>query len=95
MTQDSTVHLRGLHYLIASSGDVVKPADGRLYVNSDEQWVWLSEHAARAGRWLGYVPFERILDARNDEADLFIPEYHPPLATLIAGDEIKLPKARS
>ena len=93
VTQDSTVHLRGLHYLIASSGDVVKPADGRLYVNSDEQWVWLSEHAARAGRWLGYVPFERILDARNDEADLFIPEYHPPLATLIAGDEIKLPES--
>jgi hypothetical protein len=77
--EDSTVHLRGLHYLIASSGDVVKPADGAgLYVNSDEEWGWLQEHAARAGRWLGYVPFERILDARNDEADLYIPEYSAP-----------------
>ena len=92
VTQDSTVHLRGLHYLIASSGDVVKPADRRLYVNSDDDWVWLSEHAARAGRWLGYVPFERILDARNEEAALFAPEYFSPPATLIASGEIELPE---
>ena len=70
--QDSSVHLRGLHNLIASLADVVKPADGRLYVNSDDDWVWLSEHAACAGRWLGYVSFERILEARNEEADRFI-----------------------
>ena len=72
VTQDSTVHLRGLHYLIASSGDVLKP-DGKLYINLDEQWVWMSEHAADAARWLGYVSFERILDARNEEAPLVYP----------------------
>ena len=69
---EGTVHLRGLHYLITSAGDVVKP-HGKLYVNLDEEWVWMSEHAADAARWLKYVPFERILDARNEEADLYIP----------------------
>ena len=89
--QDSSVHLRGLHYLIASAGDAVRP-DGRPYVNSDDDWVWLSEQSARAARWLGYVPFERILDARNEEAALFASGYFPPLATLIASDEIELPE---
>lgn len=51
--QDSSVHLRGLHYLIASAGDAVRP-DGRPYVNSDDDWVWLSEQSARAARWLGF-----------------------------------------
>ena len=81
--ESSTAHLRGLHYLITSSGDVLKP-DGKLYINLDEQWVWMSEHAADAARWLGYVPFKRILDARNDEADLYIPEYSA-LRILVVG----------
>ena len=88
--ESSTAHLRGLHYLITSAGDVLKP-DGKLYVNLDEQWVWMSEHAADAARWLGYVPFERILDARNDEADLYIPEYSALGSWLSEGAAIELP----
>ena len=86
---EGMIHLRGLHYLISSPGDVRKPG-GEIYVNSDDDWEWLSEHAAHAARWLGYVPFERISDARNEEACLYIPEYQSPWATLSEGQTIEL-----
>src|SRR5271155_1674867 len=59
-----TVHLRGLHYKLSSAGDVLLP-DGRPYPNDDATWEWLNEKAAKAARWLGYVPFDRIIDERN------------------------------
>ncbi len=85
------VHLRGLHYLIASAGDVLKP-DGTLYINDDQNWDWLSTSAAKAARWLGYVPFDRIRDERNAEAQLFIPEYHDPDPGLFRGTKVELPE---
>ena len=51
----------------------------------------MSEHAADAARWLGYVPFKRILDARNDEAALYIPEYSALGSWLSEGAAIELP----
>jgi hypothetical protein len=60
---DRTIHLRGLHYMLVS-GVVVKP-DGNQYRNIDDDWFWLEERAAKAARWLGYVPFEQIIDQRN------------------------------
>ncbi len=56
-----TIHLRGLHYAVLGE---TKP-DGKPYVNTEEDWVWLSEKAAKAARWLGYVEFDRIVDQRN------------------------------
>ena len=84
------IHLRGLHYKIASS-EVVKP-NGKRYVNDDADWVWVSETAGKAARWLGYVAFEAIKDNRNappiirpfDDADL-----EPFLRT---GVEIEIPE---
>jgi hypothetical protein len=29
------------------------------------------EFAAKAARWLGYVPFSRIIDERNDEPEVW------------------------
>jgi hypothetical protein len=57
-------HLRGLHYVLVSA-QVSKP-DGLRYTNTDDDWDWLGK-AAKAARWLGYVPFDRIVDQRNDE----------------------------
>jgi hypothetical protein len=57
-------HWRGLHYAVVVAGDIVKP-NGEIYRNTDDDWLWLSEHAARPARWLGYVPFDRIIDNRN------------------------------
>ena len=60
-----TVHLRGLHYILATKA-IVRP-DGKVYVNNHQCWNWLQDDASKAARWLGYVPFDRIHDARNDE----------------------------
>ena len=59
------VHLRGFHYVLVSHGSVEKP-DGTLYENSDDDFKWLIDEAAKAARWLGYVGFDRIKDQKND-----------------------------
>ena len=60
-----TIHLRGLHYILATKA-IVRP-DGKLYVNSHQCWNWLQDDASKAARWLGYVSFDRIHDARNED----------------------------
>ena len=63
---DRGAHLRGLHYAIVSRGDAVRP-DGKPYRNDEESWLFLQDRASKAARWLGYVPFGAIRDARNTE----------------------------
>lgn len=59
------IHLRGLHYAITmAKSPMVKP-DDTTYVNDSANWEWLSENAAKAARWLGYIPFDRFYDKRN------------------------------
>lgn len=58
------IHLRGLHYAIFTYGAVLP--DGVRYTNTDEHWLKLQD-IAKAARWLGYVPFGAIRDARNEE----------------------------
>jgi hypothetical protein len=57
------IHLRGLHYVLAT--DAPDKPDGNPYRNADKDWRWLQERAADAARWLGYIPFDRIVDQRN------------------------------
>jgi hypothetical protein len=59
------VHLRGLHYLLVVRANVLKP-NGELYRNTFADWTWLMDNASAAARFLGTVPFERIIDERND-----------------------------
>jgi hypothetical protein len=66
---ETTIHNRGLHYRISSVGTVLKP-DGKPYENDDDNWSYL-EKASKTARWLKYVPFERITDARNGKPMLF------------------------
>jgi hypothetical protein len=70
LTPAATVHLRGLHYRIVAAADVRKP-NGEIYVNTDADWVWLGDCASKAARWLGYVPFKRIIDERNAPPEVF------------------------
>ena len=65
-------HLRGIHYRLLGT----PLPDGSVYENTEERWVWLSEDASKSARWLGYIPFTRIIDARNDEPDVII---HDPV----------------
>jgi hypothetical protein len=60
------IHWRGLHYAIVAQGNIRKPGGG-VYVNSNDDWEWLSGTAGKAARWLGYVDFDRIIDNRNAE----------------------------
>lgn len=55
------IHLRGLHYMLIGH----PKHDGTPYTNTDKDWAWLQEDAAKAARWLGYIPFEQIIDQRN------------------------------
>lgn len=61
---DRQTHLRGFHYALVADGKVEKP-NGEVYKNTQEDWKWLQEEAAKAARWLGYTPFEQIIDERN------------------------------
>jgi hypothetical protein len=85
-----TIHLRGLHYLIVVRGDIRKP-DGEVYTNTDEDSVWLGDKAAKAARWLLYVPFGRIVDERNAAPEIYIPEIDVPERCLSSGDDAYLP----
>jgi hypothetical protein len=60
------IHLRGLHYRISSQNPPIKRPDGTPYINTDKIWIWLVDDAAKAARWLEYVPFWRIIDERNE-----------------------------
>jgi hypothetical protein len=56
------LHLRGIHYALL--GSTAMPS-GEPYINTGECWDWLQDEASKAARWLGYVPFDAITDARN------------------------------
>jgi DNA topoisomerase VI subunit B len=72
---DRQVHLRGLFYRIVVAADVKRP-DGSPFINDLDCWIWLQNKASKAARWLGYVPFERIRDERNEAPRLI--SYAPP-----------------
>lgn len=53
------IHNRGLHYVLLTQP---KP-DGTAYATTD--WAWLVG-VSNVARWLGYVPFDQIVDQKND-----------------------------
>jgi hypothetical protein len=88
---DGRVHLRGLFYRIVAAGGVEKP-DGTVFTNTFDNWLWLMR-AAKAARWLGYVPFDRIPDERNEAPRLFLPD-NPPASgdgSFVCGGGVELP----
>lgn len=84
-----TIHLRGLHYMLVSA-EAVKP-DGTPYKNNEADWIWLQADAAKAARWLGLVPFEQIVDARNTPPTIRIFEQPDPGPVLHVGVDIDIP----
>lgn len=84
------IHLRGLHYVLLGQ---TKP-DGTIYQSSEKDldWNWLSESAAKAARWLGYIPFDRFFDQRNGEPLIIRPKPHDPHPVLdLGGVQVELP----
>jgi hypothetical protein len=58
------IHWRGVHYVLVSTTGLIKP-NGEPYRNDDDNWTWLIDSAGKAARWLGFIPFDRIIDNRN------------------------------
>ncbi len=78
----SQIHNRGIHYAIFSNG-AIRP-DGEKFKNDDKGWEFL-EKASKAARWLGYVPFEAIFDARNSPPVIRLKEERTTLLYPFAG----------
>jgi hypothetical protein len=81
-----------LHYAIVQEAKIEKP-NGEIYRNTEADWIWLSENAGKAARWLGYIPFERIIDARNAEPIIHRKAKVRPEARLSIGLDIDIPDA--
>lgn len=86
---DREIHLRGLHYMMIGRP---KP-DGTPYTNTDPDWRWLAGHAGKAARWLGYIPFDQIVDKRN--AEPVVREHRPadPWPYVDVGLDMDIPDA--
>jgi arsenate reductase-like glutaredoxin family protein len=85
-------HWRGLHYAIVADGGVRKPG-GSIFVNTDDDWSWLVNNAAKAARWLGYIPFDRITDNRNAAPIIHRKARVTPDAYLSIGLDVDIPDA--
>jgi hypothetical protein len=85
------IHLRGLHYKIASAADVIRP-NGTPYVNDNDCWEWLCDFASKAARWLRYVEFNRIIDERNEKPFLFVPDVFYPEPEFYSGASPEIPE---
>jgi hypothetical protein len=86
---DRRIHLRGLHYMVLGRP---KP-DGSPYVNDDDHWEWLQGDAAKAARFLGYIPFDQITDKRNAEPVIQVRDRRPVTAYLTTELDVSLPEA--
>ena len=64
---------------------------GKPYVNDGDCWVWLSDVAAKAARWLGYVGFDRIIDHRNEAPAFYVPDQTEPGWRITYGIDVDLP----
>jgi hypothetical protein len=83
------IHLRGLHYMIIGQ---TKP-DGTPYANTKADWEWLSSEAGKAARWLGYLPFDQIVDQRNAAPTVQIFKAPAPYSYLTVGLDVSIPDA--
>jgi hypothetical protein len=83
------LHLRGFHYLLVTSS-IVKP-NGEPYRNTDDDWEWLGGPSV-AARWLGLLPFNRIVDQRN-EAPVFAARNRAVPTPMLSGGYVYLPDA--
>ena len=83
------IHLRGLHYMILGR----TMPDGSQYVNDADHWEWLQADAAKAARFLGYIPFDQITDQRNAEPVIRIRDHDGVRAYLTTELDVTIPDA--
>jgi hypothetical protein len=86
---DGTKHLRGFFYLLVSTTNLTG-LDGNRFVNDYKNWQALQK-ASKAARWLGLVPFDRIIDERNAPPEIFVPTASPILTSIDPGGDCDIP----
>lgn len=86
MCGQSRLHLRGVHYRLV--GQVTKP-DGYLYINDDDHWIFLCK-CVKAARFLGYLPWDALRDARNTPPEYYDEEPFKPARWRLVTDDIYL-----
>jgi hypothetical protein len=79
-------HIRGLHYAFIGQ---TKP-NGEPYTNTDKDWEWLAT-PAKCARWLGYVPFDAIVDQRNEAPVIKLWTPADPKPTVSVDFEVAIP----
>ena len=84
-------HWRGLHYSLVVRKKKVRKPNGEVFRNTEEDWFGSAEVAGKAARWLGYVPFERIIDRRNAPPVIYRRPREPPRALADASLGIEFP----
>ena len=62
-------HVRGFFYALVSRPDAMRP-NGEPFHNTHPNWSWL-QRRVKAARWLTLIPFERIIDQRNEPPQVF------------------------
>jgi hypothetical protein len=67
--------------------------DGTPYANTEADWEWLSSEAGKAARWLGYLPFDQIVDQRNAAPTVQIFKEPAPYGYLTVGLDVSIPDA--
>jgi DNA topoisomerase VI subunit B len=83
-------HLRGFFYLLVSSPDRITAPDGKPFINDYKHWQAL-QSASKAARWLGLVPFERIIDERNAPPEIYVPGMTPISTSVDPGTGCEMP----
>lgn len=63
-------HLRRIHYKLVSQAEPIMLPTGRPYQNTENDWTYLCT-ASLSARYLGFVPFDGLVDRRNDEPMIF------------------------
>jgi len=88
-------HLRRIHYRLVSPPEGVRILlpDGREYRNTERDWKYLC-CASLSARYLGLVPFDCLIDQRNDEPMIFAAAAGEPGAvqtTVVSGVDLDVP----
>ena len=84
----ATKHLRGFFYLLVTTTPT--GPNGKTFVNDYQNWQLLQK-AAKAARWLGLVPFDRIIDERNTQPEIYVPSVSPISTGVHAGAGCTIP----
>jgi hypothetical protein len=89
-------HLRRIHYRLVSQQEGVLLPCGREYQNTENDWTFLCT-AGLAARYLDRIPFDGLVDRRNDEPLILAgdadPDFDPTVScSLLTEDvDVRLP----